>query len=159
MNIFSQKTLQNFSKAKKNYHLSDKWLEIVFYLMSAVEFVGVKILFVHWNEDSKIGIELICSSNTSRKSNKMILLKKLGFINVLSTVRCRLAFLGLMIYRNSQKHEFTLLHTYVLNKFLTADSSCTTKSFLKKILLKLVAIYLRFFWRPNWLIIWGTVSL
>ena len=32
-------------------------------------------------------------------------------------------------YRNSQKHESTLLHKYVLNKFLTADRSCTTKYF------------------------------
>ena len=32
-------------------------------------------------------------------------------------------------YRNSQKHESTLLHTYVLNEFLTADRSCTTKYF------------------------------
>ena len=30
-------------------------------------------------------------------------------------------------YRNSQKHESTLLHTYVLNEFLTADRSFTTK--------------------------------
>ena len=32
-------------------------------------------------------------------------------------------------YNASQKHESTLLHTYVLNEFLTADSSCTTKHF------------------------------
>ena len=30
-------------------------------------------------------------------------------------------------YRNSQKHESTLLQKYVLNEFLTADRSCTTK--------------------------------
>ena len=35
----------------------------------------------------------------------------------------------LFMYRNSQKHEFILLHTYVLNEFLTADRSCTTKYF------------------------------
>ena len=29
--------------------------------------------------------------------------------------------LTLKYYRNSQKHESTLLHTYVLNEFLTAD--------------------------------------
>ena len=34
-----------------------------------------------------------------------------------------------LIYRNSQKHESTLLHMYVLNDFLTADRSCTTKYF------------------------------
>ena len=32
-------------------------------------------------------------------------------------------------YTTSQKHESTLLHTYVLNEFLTADRSCTTKYF------------------------------
>ena len=35
-------------------------------------------------------------------------------------------------YTASQKHESTLLHKYVLNKFLTADHSCTTKYFWKK---------------------------
>ena len=38
-----------------------------------------------------------------------------------------------------QKHESTFLHTYVMNEFLTADRSCTTKYFWKKILQKLVA--------------------
>ena len=33
------------------------------------------------------------------------------------------------IYTASKKHEFTLLHKYVLNEFLTADRSCTTKIF------------------------------
>ena len=32
-------------------------------------------------------------------------------------------------FRNSQKHESTLLHTYVLNEFLTADRSLATKYF------------------------------
>ena len=34
-------------------------------------------------------------------------------------------------YRNSQKHESTLLHTYVVKKNLTADRSCTAKYFWK----------------------------
>ena len=34
-------------------------------------------------------------------------------------------------YNASQKHESTLLHTYVLNEFLTADRPCTTKFFWK----------------------------
>ena len=29
------------------------------------------------------------------------------------------------VYNASQKHESTLLHTYVLNEFLTANCSCT----------------------------------
>ena len=33
------------------------------------------------------------------------------------------------MYTDSQKHESTLLHTYALNKFLTANRSCTTKYF------------------------------
>ena len=32
-------------------------------------------------------------------------------------------------YTAPQKHESTLLHTCVLNKFLTADRLCTTKYF------------------------------
>ena len=36
-------------------------------------------------------------------------------------------------YNAPQKHESTLLHTYVLNEFLTADSSCATKYFEKAI--------------------------
>ena len=35
----------------------------------------------------------------------------------------------LLNYTASQKHESTLLHMYVLNEFLTADRSCTTKLF------------------------------
>ena len=44
-----------------------------------------------------------------------------------------MAVLGkeLGIYTASQKHESTLLHTYVLNKFLTADHSWTAKYFWK----------------------------
>ena len=34
-------------------------------------------------------------------------------------------------YRNSQKHESTLLHWYLLKDFLTAERLCTTK-YLKK---------------------------
>ena len=33
------------------------------------------------------------------------------------------------IYTDLQKHESTLLHTYVLNEFLTADRLCTAKYF------------------------------
>ena len=35
----------------------------------------------------------------------------------------------LITYNASQKHESTLLHTYVMNEFLTADRSFTTKYF------------------------------
>ena len=35
------------------------------------------------------------------------------------------------MYTDLQKHESTLLHMYVLNEFLTADHSCTTKYFWK----------------------------
>ena len=35
----------------------------------------------------------------------------------------------LVLYTDSQKHESTLLHTYVLSKFLTANHLCTTKYF------------------------------
>ena len=54
-------------------------------------------------------------SPTSRKMAFM-LAKKALVINLLSTG-----------YRNSQKHESTLLHTYVMNEFLRADRSCAPK--------------------------------
>ena len=38
------------------------------------------------------------------------------------------------MYTNSQKHESTLLHMYVLNEFLTADRSCTIKFFEKNLI-------------------------
>ena len=37
-------------------------------------------------------------------------------------------------YTASKKHESTLLHTYVLNEFLTADRSCTTLNIFEKTL-------------------------
>ena len=39
-----------------------------------------------WNEDVKIGIGLICGSNTSPENQQKILPNKLGFIDLLSTV-------------------------------------------------------------------------
>ena len=39
----------------------------------------------------------------------------------------------------SQKHEITLLHMYILSKFLTADRSCTTKYYFENPFLNLVA--------------------
>ena len=65
-------------------------------------------------------------------------------------------------YNAPQKHVSTLLHTYVLNQFLTADRSCTTKYFFKNSYSSWYLTYLRFFWHllgPNWSIIRGTVSL
>ena len=44
-------------------------------------------------------------------------------------IRVLLCDLQTMMYRNSQKHESTLIHTYVLNEFLTADRSFTTTYF------------------------------
>ena len=41
---------------------------------------------IPWNEDAKIGIGLISSSNTSRENQQMLSLNNLGFIDVLSTV-------------------------------------------------------------------------
>ena len=53
-------------------------------------------------------------------------------------------------------------HKYVLNEYLTADCSCTTKCFWKNSYRSLYSTSLRFFLhllRPNWAIIRGTVSL
>ena len=41
-------------------------------------------------------------------------------------------------YNASQKHESTLLHTFVLNKFLIADCSYTTKCFWKNSYAKVI---------------------
>ena len=65
-------------------------------------------------------------------------------------------------YNSSQKYESTLLHTYVLNEFLRADRSFTTKYFWKNSYESWHLTSLRFFWhllRPNWSIIRVTVSL
>ena len=90
MNIFSQKKFQNFSKAKKSYDQCNKWLNIVFNLMSAVELVGVKICFVHPKalemRMRKLVLILSVAQILPEKINKMFLSEKLGFINVLSTV-------------------------------------------------------------------------
>ena len=43
MKIFDGKIFQNFSKAKLFSYMSNKWLKIMFCLMSAVELVGVHI--------------------------------------------------------------------------------------------------------------------
>ena len=47
------------------------------------------------------------------------------YYSILFSVNLNYEFLH--IYRNSQKHKSTLLHTYVLNEFLTAERSCKTK--------------------------------
>ena len=43
MTIFGGKKFQNFAEAKMFSYGSNKWLKIMFYLMSAVELAGVKI--------------------------------------------------------------------------------------------------------------------
>ena len=42
--------------------------------------------------------------------------------------------IGALKYNASQKHESTLLHTYVMNEFLTAVRSFTTKYFWKSLI-------------------------
>ena len=59
-------------------------------------------------------------------------------------------------------HENTLINTYVMNKFLTADRSCTTRYFCKNLYRSWLLTALCFFLhllRPNWSIFRGTVSL
>ena len=68
-----------FLKGKEVLFSVKWWLKIMFCLMSAVSLVGVKIWLVHlkaWNEDAKIGIRLISSSNTSRENHQNIFYKK-----------------------------------------------------------------------------------
>ena len=49
----------------------------------------------------------------------------------------------LYIYTDSQKHESTLLHTYVLNEFSTADHLCTVQQKLfEKTLIELGSSHL-----------------
>ena len=82
------------------------------------------------------------------------------YYSILFSVNLNYEFLH--IYRNSQKHKSTLLHTYVLNEFLTAERSCKTKYLWKNSYRSWYLTSLRFFWhllRLNWSIIRGTVSL
>ena len=62
----------------------------MFYLMSDVELVGVKILFAHLKALEmrmlKLVLDLSLAQTLSEKTNKLFLPKKLGFIDVLSTV-------------------------------------------------------------------------
>ena len=65
-------------------------------------------------------------------------------------------------YTARQKHESTLLHTYVLNEFLTADRSWKTEYFWKNSYKSLLLTSLHFFWHrlhQNWSIFRGTESL
>ena len=61
----------------------------MFYLISAVELVGVKILFVHLKAIEmrmrKLVLDLSVAQILPEKINKMFLPKKLGFIDVLRT--------------------------------------------------------------------------
>ena len=72
MKIFDGKKIQNFSKAKMFFNRSNKWLKLMFCLMSPVELVGLKKLMGFCessrNEDAKIGIGCFSSSNTSREN-------------------------------------------------------------------------------------------
>ena len=60
------------------------------YLMSAVELVRVKILLAHMKalelRMRKLLLDLFLAQTLPEKINKMCLPKKLGFIDVLSTV-------------------------------------------------------------------------
>ena len=47
MKIFDGKKNSNFLEAKKFLYRSNKWLKIMFCLMTAVELVGLKICWVH----------------------------------------------------------------------------------------------------------------
>ena len=62
----------------------------MFYLMSAVELVEVKIWYAHLKalemRMRKLVLNLSVAQILPEQSNKMILLKKLGFIDVLLTV-------------------------------------------------------------------------
>ena len=90
MNIIGRKISQNFSKGKKFYCQSNKWLKIMFCLMSAVALVGVKIWFVHLKaleiRMRKLVLDLSLAQILSEEISKMLLPKKLGFIDVLQTV-------------------------------------------------------------------------
>ena len=79
----------------------------MFYLISAVELVGVKIWFVHLKalemRMRKLVLELSVAQILPEKINKMLLPKMLRFIDVLSTVYGLLNHLALKsskIYKN-----------------------------------------------------------
>ena len=76
MKIFDGKKFQNFSEAKNFLFRSNKWLKIMFCLMSAVELVGVKICWVHEKAHEmrmqKLLLGLSLAQILPEKINKMI---------------------------------------------------------------------------------------
>ena len=63
-----------------------------------------------------------------------------------------------LTYTDSQKHESTLLQTYVLNEFLTADRSFLKKTLDTKSVAHIFTLLLDLLC-PNWSNIRSTVSL
>ena len=83
------KFFSKFLKAKK----SNKWLKIMFYLMSAIELIVVKIWFAHLKalemrmRNLVLNLSVVQTlTEKIKKINKMFLPKKVWFIDVLSTV-------------------------------------------------------------------------
>ena len=81
--------------------------------------------------------------DTNKTENDLVSNRQLTYIYSLKSINSiqsntRLKRLSLTSWRSlwnytaQQKHESTLLHTYVLNEFLTSNRSCTTQN-LKKV--------------------------
>ena len=81
-----------------------------------------------------------CPKNQYERMTRVILSPHLATVQwtvkiyVRSVLWSTVEFVFIKLKRNytaSQKHESTLLHTYVLNEFLIAERSCITKYFWK----------------------------
>ena len=69
--------------------------------------------------------------------SKIFILNKVTTIGTVSNKKTHLAVFETCVFRvytALEKDESTLLHMYVLYEFLTADRSCTTKSFEKTLI-------------------------
>ena len=73
------KFFQNFSKTKTFYNRSNKWLKSLFWHGSAVELVGVKILYALEMRMRKLLLSLSIAQIHHEKINKMLFLNNLGF--------------------------------------------------------------------------------
>ena len=98
------KNFQNFSMANQ----SNKWLKIMFCLISVVALVRRKIWLVHLKalemRMRKLVLDLSLAQILPEKINKMLSLNYLGFIDVLSTV-----------------------HTYVMHRIFYFERYCISE--------------------------------
>ena len=105
---------------------------------------GCLVESLHWTAiwrfvmESLLWIVIFVEKSTLVKIIWWIILQDIQDLSLNANIATKFSGKIKGFYTAQQKHESTLLHTYVLNAFLTADRSCTTKYFWK-ILYKMVA--------------------